>query len=385
MWTNLKWAVLMMALCWVMGGVSICSAAGAAKLPDLIIFTSYDVGTSTYMQTACMADGITKKTGMKVRVLPSGNDMSRILPLRSKTAHFATTSAPSCFAGMNGFWDFAKYDWGPQAFRQVLSVIDYDQGIVIGTAASANIKTLKDLKGKRLTWIPGGPALNSAMEATLAFAGLTWNDVIKVPAPSLGTSMKFLGEGKADAAWSSTTSPVMFEVERSPHGVYWPEYPPEDKAGWERLHKIAPYFIPTNATKGVGVSKTKPRKLATYAYPIIIAYDTADENTVYEVTKAIDVSFDLSKRCHDVMPCWEFKKAINLKSMLLPYHPGTIRYLKEKGLWSKEMEKRQNQLIQEQTSMKKLWDAIIIEAKTKNISDEGLADFWAKKRAAASK
>ena len=67
------------------------------------------------------------------------------------------------------------------------------------------------------------------------------------------------------------------------------------------------------------------------------------------------------------MPCWEFKKAINLKSMLLPYHPGTIRYLKEKGLWSKEMEKRQNQLIQEQTSMKKLWDAIIIEAKTKNI------------------
>jgi len=286
---------------------------------------------------------------------------------------------------LNGLWDYAKYDWGPQPLRQILSVIDYDQGIAIGTAADANIKTLKDLKGKRLTYIPGGPALNSAMEATLAFAGLTWNDVTKIPAPSLGTSMKFLGEGKADAAWASTTSPAMLEVDRSPRGVYWPEYPPGDKAGWERMQKIAPYFIPVNATKGVGVSKEKPRKLVSYAYPLIVTYDSMDENLVYEMTKAIDVSLDSYKTCHSVMPSWELKKAVTLTSMLVPYHPGTVRYLKEKGLWTKELDKKQGQLIQQQASLKKLWDEMVVEAKAKKVTDEGLEDFWVKKRAAALK
>jgi TRAP transporter TAXI family solute receptor len=381
----MKWTVVGAVLLSVLSGFMIGTDASAAELPKLIVWTSYDVGTSTYVQTACMADGVTKKTGLKLRVLPSGNDMSRLLPLRSKTAHFATSSGPSVYSGVNGLWDYAKYDWGPQPLRQILSVIDYEQGIAIGTAADANIKTLKDLKGKRLTYIPGGPALNSAMEATLAFAGLTWNDVTKIPAPSLGTSMKFLGEGKADAAWASTTSPAMLEVDRSPHGVYWPEYPPGDKAGWERMHKIAPYFIPVNATKGVGVSKQNPRKLVSYAYPLIVTYDSMDENLVYEMTKAIDISLDSYKTCHSVMPNWELKKAVTPASMLVPYHPGTVRYLKEKGLWTKELDKKQGQLIQQQASLKKLWDETVVEAKAKKVTDEGLEDFWVKKRAAALK
>ena len=133
----------------------------------------------------------------------------------------------------------------------------------------------------------------------------------------------------------------MFEVERSPHGVFWPEYPPEDKAGWEKMLKVAPYLVPVTATKGVGVSKEKPRKLISYAYPLILTYDSMSGDFVYEMTKAMNASFDLYKSCHPVMPSWNLKKAIDLKSMILPYHAGTIRYLKEKGLWNKELEKRQ--------------------------------------------
>jgi TRAP transporter TAXI family solute receptor len=218
-----KWAVVMMTLFLAMGVLSICSDAEAVKLPELMIWTTYDVGTSTYMQTACMADGVIKKTGIKMRILPSGNDIGRLIPLRSGVAHFSTMSGVSAYSGMFGLWDYAKYEWGPQSFRQILSVIDYDQGICVAVSADSNIKALKDLKGKRVTYVPGGTSINACMEATLAFAGLTWNDVVKIPAPSLATSMKSIG-CKTDAAWASTTSPVMYEVERSPHGVFWPEY-----------------------------------------------------------------------------------------------------------------------------------------------------------------
>ena len=385
MGTKSKWAMVMITLFLAMGVLSICSDAAAAKLPELIIWTTYDVGTSTYMQTACMADGVTKKTGIKLRILPSGNDIGRLIPVRSGIAHFSTMSGPSAYSGMNGLLDYARYEWGPQSFRQILSVVDYDQSISVAVAADSNIKTLKDLKGKRVTYIPGGTAINACMEATLAFAGLTWNDVTKIPAPSLATSMKFIGEGKTDAAWASTTSPVMFEVERSPHGVFWPEYPLEDKAGWEKMLKVAPYLVPVNATKGVGVSKEKPRKLISYAYPLILTYDSMNGDLVYEMTKAVNASFDLYKSCHLVMPSWEFKKAVDLKSMILPYHPGTIRYLKEIGLWDKDLDKKQNLLIQEQASLKKLWDETISEATAKKVKEEDLSEFWMKKRADASK
>jgi TRAP transporter TAXI family solute receptor len=357
----------------------------APKLPDLITWATYDVGTSTYMQTACMADGVTKKTGMKIRILPSGNDFGRLIPVRSGNAHFSVMSGVSAYAGAHGLWDYAKYEWGPQPLRQILGVIDEEQGISVAVAADANIKTLKDLKGKRVTYVPGGTSINVCMEATLAFAGLTWNDVVRIPAPSLGTSMKFLGEGKADAAWASTTSPAMFEVERSPHGVYWPEYPTEDKGGWERMLKVAPFVIPVAAIKGVGVSKEKPRKLISYAYPFIQTYEQVSEDLVYEMTKAIDVSFELYQNCHAVMPFWNLKKATNLTAMSLPYHAGAIKYLKEKGLWDKELEKRQIALQKEQVSLKKIWDEALSEATAKKIKEEALGDFWIQKRAEALK
>ncbi len=354
------------------------------KLPPMVVWTAYDVGTTTYMQTACMADGVTKKTGMKIRILPSGNDIGRLIPVKSNVAHFATMSAGTAYACINGMHEYGRYEWGPQPIRQILAVIDREQGFGIATAATANIKTPKDLKGKRLTLIPGGTSLNLNSEATLAFGGLTWDDVIKIPAPSLATSMKFIGEGKTDAAFASTTSPAMYEVERSPYGVHWPELPADDKAGWERLLKVAPFMVPVSAIKGVGVSPEKPKQLMSYAYPLLLCYANLKDDIAYAMIKSIDQSFDLYKACNPVMPSWQLKKAVTLESMRIPYHPGVVRYLKEVKLWTPEMEQKQKKLVDDQNRLKKVWDAAVAEATAKGMKEAEFTDFWEKKRGAAT-
>src|SRR3989304_9850606 len=83
------------------------------KLPPLVVWTAYDVGTTTYMQTACMADGVTKETGMKIRILPSGNDIGRRIPVRSGVAHFATMSAGTVYSSTYGQYEYGRYEWGP--------------------------------------------------------------------------------------------------------------------------------------------------------------------------------------------------------------------------------------------------------------------------------
>jgi TRAP transporter TAXI family solute receptor len=352
------------------------------KLPPLVIWTAYDVGTTTYMQTACMADGVTKKVGMKIRILPSGNDIGRLIPVRSNVAHFGTMSAGSAYACINGLYEYGRYEWGPQPIRQILAVIDRDQGFSIATAASANIKTPKDMKGKRLTLVPGGTSLNLNAEATLAFGGLTWDDVVIIPAPSLATSMKFIGEGKTDGAFASTTSPAMYEVERSPYGVHWLELPADDKAGWERLLKLAPYMVPVSATKGVAASPKEPKELMSYAYPLLLCYANLKDDVAYAMLKAIDQSFDLYKACNAVMPSWQLKKAVTLEAQRVPYHPGAIRYLKEVKLWTPEMEKKQKVLIEDQNRLKKIWDEALAEATSKGMKEQDFTEFWTKKRGA---
>jgi uncharacterized protein len=355
------------------------------KLPPMVIWTAYDVGTTTYMQTACMADGVTKKVGMKIRILPSGNDIGRLIPVKSHVAHFATMSAGSAYACINGLYEYGRYEWGPQPIRQILAVIDRDQGFSIATAATANIKTPKDMKGKRLTLIPGGTSLNLNSEATLAFGGLTWDDVVKIPAPSLATSMKFIGEGKTDAAFASTTSPAMYEVERSPYGVHWLELPADDKAGWERLLKVAPFMVPVSAIKGVAASPEKPKQLMSYAYPLLLCYENLKDDIAYAMLKSIDQSFDLYKSCNAVMPSWQLKKAVTLEAQRVPYHPGAVRYLKEVKLWTPEMEKKQQRLIDDQNRLKKVWDETVAEATSKGMKEQDFAEFWEKKRGAVSK
>ena len=52
-----------------------------------------------------------------------------------------------------------------------------------------------------------------------------------------------------------------------------PPLPPTDKAGWDRVRKIGPYFTEHNATCGAGeFSKDKPIQMGAYPYPIYTVY-----------------------------------------------------------------------------------------------------------------
>ena len=50
-------------------------------------------------------------------------------------------------------------------------------GQAIAVTKSSGIETYEDLRGRRVAYIKGSPALNVNTEAYLAYAGLTWDDV----------------------------------------------------------------------------------------------------------------------------------------------------------------------------------------------------------------
>jgi len=355
---------------------NVCFAEDAS-LPKTMSWSTYDVGSSGYVQASAIADGLVKKYGIRVRLLPSGTDIGRLTPLASRKVS-AGMLANEVFFATEGLYNFSTIQWGPQDLRVVFV---HPGSVAMPTRADAKIRTLKDLKGKRVTWVPGAASLNVKMDAILAFAGLTWDDVVKVEFPSYAASFRALITGDADAAVGSVTSPIMYELDSSPRGLYWPEFPVDDVEAWKRLQKIVPFMGPMKEGVGAGLDPKNPRNLCGFKYPMVTVYADADPEMVYNLAKAIDESFDLYKNSHIVMPFWEVK--YNLPPADAPFHEAAIKYLKEKGVWKKEHDTWNNERIAHMKKVQEAWKVALTDQKKKNMKSKEFEKYWLEVRAKA--
>jgi hypothetical protein len=105
---------------------------------------------------------------------------------------------------------------------------------------------VKDLKGKRVGFVVGSPALNQNALAVLAFASLTQNDVKIVEFASYGAMWKGLINNDVDAAFGTTITGPAKEAETSPRGIVWPPLPKSDTAGWARVNKVGFVHVPAS-------------------------------------------------------------------------------------------------------------------------------------------
>ena len=176
-----------------------------------------------------------------------------------------------------------------------------------------------------------------------------------------------------DSFSSVTTSANMREIEASPRGLTYPPFPPSDKAGWDRIRAVADFFEPYHETAGAGISKEKPIDLVGYRYPIIATYANTSADEVYSIVKAVDESMDLIKAITASAGNW----APNVSGKPpadAPWHEGSIRYLKEKGIWKPEHQAWQDQRMARLKKVQAGWaDA---QKKFKGQGDEAWTKFW---------
>jgi TRAP transporter TAXI family solute receptor len=325
--------------------------AGDVKLPPTMAMTAYDTGTSGFNITVGVGKMMKDKYGSDVRVLPAGNDVARLAPLRSRRAVASAMGVGTYFA-QEGVFEFGARDWGPQPLQMLLSSVDCN-GIALGVAADTGVKEVKDLKGKRIGFVVGSPALNQNALAVLAFGGLTRDDVKIVEFAGYGAMWKGVLNNDTDAAIGATISGPAKELETSPRGLVWPPLPKNDKAGWARMNKIGSYYFPILATCGAGISPQKPVELGSYPYPIYVVYASQPADLVYSITKAMIDGYDDYK---DSTPgASGLGAARQTKNWVVPVHAGAVKALKEAGHWTAEQEAHNNALYKRQDVLAAAW------------------------------
>lgn len=353
------------------------AAAQDFELPGQIAMTAYGTSSSGYNQMVAVGAAMQDAAGINVRVLPGKNDIARMEPLRQGKVDLSAMGVGT-YMVQEGVFEFADQRWGPQPVRILMTNNAKTAGLAVGVAADAGVEKYSDLKGKRVAYVRGAPALNVAMEAYLAYGGLTWDDVEVVEFGGYGASWDGMVNDQVDAAFAIMTSGQAFQMEASPRGLVWPPIDPDNKEGLARMQSVAPYFSPTTATAGAVASSTEGGiPSAGYPYPIMATYADRDADFLYNFTKAMYELYDQYKGKAPGVNGWalEFQDF----QWVVPYHEGAIRYYKEIGAWSEEAQAHNDRLIERQKVLMDAWDELEAE------DPENWEEAWETRRREALK
>lgn len=367
------------------GGLAALSAAGLAlpawaqadapDLPKTMIWSTYDVGSTGYVEASAVADAFGQKYGTRVRLQPSGSSIGRLQPILRGRVPLGWLANEVFFAS-EGLYEFCTPELGPQDVRTLMG---RPSSYAIAVTKKSGIKTAQDLKGKRLAYAEANTSVNVKNDAILAFGGLTLDDVELVRVASYGASLKALVEGRADAAGASPSAATMFELESSPNGLGWVPMPADDAEGWARAAAAVPFVEPIMETVGAGMSEDNPVPILGYRYPMLTVRGDADPDWAYAMVKAVDGSFDVFKDASKVMTRWSVKEA-GTPPMDAALHEGAIRYYKELGQWGDEQQAWQDSMLERHTKLLEAWQQLIGSDAAKAADEDGLRELWDEER-----
>ncbi|MGP1628688.1 MAG: TAXI family TRAP transporter solute-binding subunit [Giesbergeria sp.] len=201
----------------------------------------------------------------------------------------------------------------------------YSNYIQIVANADSGIKTLADLKGKRISVgaAKSGTELNA--RAIFKAAGLSYADLAKVEYLPFGESVELIKNRQLDATLQSAGLGVasIRDLSTSVKIVVVPV--PADvvaKVG-DAAYQMA--VIPANTYTG------QTQDVATAAIPnFLITHSGVPEELAYQMTKQMYENIDTLYAAHNAAKAIKLENAI--KGMPVPLHPGAERYYREVGL-----------------------------------------------------
>ena len=203
----------------------------------------------------------------------------------------------------------------------------YPETLHVVVKKGSGIKTIQDLKGKRVALDePGSGTLINA-RLVLAAYGVQETDIKPeyIKPNQAGDKMK---DGSLDAFFFTGGAPAgaIAELASSGAGI---ELLPIDGPQAQGLRMASPFFandtIPADTYKGVAAVNT----LAVGAQWVTL--DKVDAETVYQITKALfsDATQKALQSGHPKGKMITLKNAV--QGVGIPYHPGAERFYKEVG------------------------------------------------------
>jgi len=201
---------------------------------------------------------------------------------------------------------------------------------------------IPDLKGRRVVSFREGTHFDLYTKARLANGGLTLADVKQVPAANPIESARAVMEGRADAGDLAVGAPIATEAVAKVKARWLPMDPSPEAV--KRMKEYVEVAYIKEVPGGVHIGVPESQNLM-HMDVIFVARDDISESAVYALVKALwEHNSELVKK--PGLFEWNKDKFIT-KEPRLPYHPGAIKFYKELGVWTSDMEGFQKAVLAE--------------------------------------
>ena len=201
----------------------------------------------------------------------------------------------------------------------------YAEPIHFLVAKGSNIKSIKDLKGKRVSVGAVGSGTEVTVRTLLKVAGLDPDKDIKPENLGLSDTAGAFADKNIDAALTVGALGIAGVVEITTLGTAEFRDIPADVIA--KLGKELPYYLPFDIPANTYKGQTKPVK-ALASWNVLITTEKLGDEDAYKMTKALyehkqDI-LNISTRLASMSP-------ENLKYIQVPLHKGALKYYKEIG------------------------------------------------------
>ena len=311
-----------------------CGQSEQAKAPEASKQASYvTIGTGGitgvyYPTGGAIAKMINNKRDeyhIRATVESTGGSVFNVNAVMSGDLEFGVVQSDRQFQAVHGLEEWK--DAGPQKdLRAVFSI--HPESVTLVAAVDANIKDIKDLKGKKVNiGNPGSGQRQNSIDA-LEAVGLNYETDLQAEGIKAAESAGLLQDGRIDAFFYTVGHPngSIKEATSGKRKVRFASI-----LGIEKLLEKYPYYakavIPIEFYPGAVNDADVP------TFGVKATFVTSakvPDNVVYAITKEVFDNFEDFKTLHPAYSV--LTKEGMLEGLSAPIHPGAMKYYKEVGL-----------------------------------------------------
>jgi len=319
------------------------TAAQAQQLPKSVTIGSNPPGTLFYSLASGLAKVISESTPIQAQVQPYAGTSTFVPLFDSGELDLGVVNAVDMgmvyqgpklkIGGRNPFPHVANS-------RLIMRGSPLRSSLIV--RKDSPIKTLRDVKGKRVTGeYPAQLAGWYNVFGSISNGGLTWDDVKVVPVPAINEGVDALVQGRADVTTHAIGSAKLKEADATV-GIRFIslDCSPQGEA---RIKKAVPgYYL---STVKAGSSAGILEDICAYTYDIyFVGHKALPDAVVHATLKAIWDNIAKLPALHPGFVEWTKERAVD-PEVTLPYHPAAVQFYKEQKIWSAKMDEAQKKLL----------------------------------------
>lgn len=308
-------------------GAALAFAAAAAQAQTVGLATS-PAGSLYHTQGSALAPILQEKGNIEVRIQPFSSPNIHLPAINAGQIEFGLANIYETLLALEG-GDFYK---GKKNENLRLVTITGPLRSAIFVRKDSPAKKLPDIKGQRMVW--GFAQQNIIMPLIRAHfdaVGLKEDDVTHVPVPTVVRGADDFAAGKADVFFFALGSAKVTEVDAAVGGVRALPLPdgPQTQAAFKK-HFPPAYVLEVKPAPGLaGIHEPTP----IMAYDaVMVTHAGAPEDVVYKMTKALHENAEAVSKSSPTLRGFR-QASMAKKTDPIEYHPGAVKYYKEKGLW----------------------------------------------------